>query len=144
MKNRNYILTQYKKHDKQKTNAKQQQKQQQQPQQQHPATRSGRTAIPSRKFYNLPILQFNKIRGQPALTNEQVVDALNNKFGVFPTADCTRALLMNLQYNEKESMKTFSKRTTKLGEAANGHLNAAGRQEANKNALIDELINNEK
>ena len=41
---------------------------------------------------------------------------------------------------ESESIQEFSKRVRKLGEAANAHLDLSGRQEANKDAFMDGLL----
>ena len=88
------------------------------------------------EYYNLPNQYFNQVQGQPAPTIERVLNALNNQIRDFPNARSARTEFKNLQQNEGESIQEFSRRVRKLGEAANAHLNAAGRQETNTDALL--------
>ena len=60
-----------------------------------------------------------------------------------PNSTSARTEFQNLQQNERESIKEFPRRVRKLGEAANAHLKAAGRQESNKHAFIDGLLESE-
>ena len=95
------------------------------------------------EYYNLPNYSFQQVQGHPAPTIERVLNALNNRIGDFQNAKSARTEFKNLQQNEGESIQEFSRRVRKLGEAANAHLNPAGRQEANKDAFIDGLIDSE-
>ena len=95
------------------------------------------------EYYNLPNQYLIQVQGQPAPTIERVLNALNNRIGDFPNARSARTEFKNLQQNEGESIQEFSRRVRKLGEAANAHLNATGRQEANKDAFIDGLLDSE-
>ena len=45
--------------------------------------------------------------------------------------------------NLNQSIQEFSRRVRKLEEAANAHLDVAGRQEANKDAFMDGLLDSE-
>ena len=95
------------------------------------------------EYYHLPNYFFQQVQGHPASTIERVLNALNNRIGDLPNARSARTEFKNLQQNESESIQEFSRRVRKLGEAANAHLNPAGRQEANKDAFIDGLIDSE-
>ena len=77
---------------------------------------------------------------QPAPTIARVLNALNNRIGDFPNARSARTDFKNLQQLESESIQEFSRRVSKLREAANAHLDVAGRQEANKDAFMDGLL----
>ena len=50
---------------------------------------------------------------------------------------------MNFQPMKGRAYKSSHEESEKLGEAANARLSAAGRQEANKDAFIDEFLDNE-
>ena len=95
------------------------------------------------EYYNLPNQYIIQVQGQPAPTIERVLNALNNRIGDFPNARSARTEFKNLHQNEGESIQEFSRRVRKLVEAANAHLNAAGRQEANKDAYIEGLLDSE-
>ena len=101
------------------------------------------------KFYNLPNHYFQQVQGQPAPTIARVLNALNNKIGNFLNATRARTEFKNLQQLESESIQEFSRRVRKLGEAANAHLDVAGRQEARvtgrqyKDAFLDGLLDSE-
>ena len=95
------------------------------------------------EYCNLPNQYLIQVQGQPAPTIERVLNALNNRIGNFPNARSARTEFKNLQQNEGESIQEFSRRVRKLGEAANAHLSAAGRQEANKDAFIDGMLDSE-
>ena len=83
------------------------------------------------------------MQGQPAPTIARVLNALNNRIGDFPNARSARTEFKNLQQLESELIQEFSRRVRKLGEAANAHLDVAGRQEANKDAFMDGLLDSE-
>ena len=95
------------------------------------------------EYYNLPNHYFQQVQGQPAPTIARVLNALNNRIGDFPNARSARTEFKNLQQLESESIQEFSRRVRKLGEAANAHLDVAGRQEANKDAFVDGLLDSE-
>ena len=95
------------------------------------------------EYYNLPNHYFQQVQGQPAPTIARVQNALNNKIGDFPNARSARTEFKNLQQLESEPIQEFSRRVRKLGEAANAHLDVAGRQEANKDAFMDGLLDSE-
>ena len=95
------------------------------------------------EYYNLPNHYFQQVQGQPAPTIARVLNALNNKIGDFPNARSARAEFKNLQQLESDPVQEFSRRVRKIGEAANVHLDVAGRQEANKDAFMDGLLDSE-
>ena len=100
-------------------------------------------SYPLDEYYNLPNHYFQQVQGQPAPTIARVLNALNYRIGDFPNARSVRTEFKNLQQLESESIQEFSRRVHKLGEAANAHLDAAGRQEAIKDAFIDGLLDSE-
>ena len=92
------------------------------------------------EYYNLPNHFFQQVQGQPAPTVARVLNALNNRKGDFPNARSARTKFKNLQQLESESIQEFSRRLFKLGEALIAQLDVAGRQEANKDAFMDGLM----
>ena len=95
------------------------------------------------EYYNLPNHYFQQVQGQPAPTIARVQNVLNNRFGNFSNASSARTEFKNHQQLESESIQDFSRRVRKLGEAANAHLDVAGRQEANKDASMNGLLDSE-
>ena len=93
--------------------------------------------------YHLPNHYFQQVRGQPAPTIARVLNALNNRIGDFPNARSGRTKFKNLQQLESQPTQELSRRVRKLGRAANAHLHVAGRQEANKDAFMDGLLDSE-
>ena len=85
---------------------------------------------------------FQQVQGQPARTIERLLNVLNNRIGDFPNARSACTEFKNLQ-SESESIQEFSRRVSKLEEATNAHLDVAGRQEANKDAFMDGLLDSE-
>lgn len=95
------------------------------------------------EYFNLPTQYREQVNGQPAPTIQRLVGALNSRIGDFPSGRSARAEFKALQQKETESIQEFSRRVRKLGEAANGHLGAEGKQEANKDAFMDGLLDSE-
>ena len=95
------------------------------------------------EYYNLPNHYFQQVQVQPAPTIAKVLNALNHRIGDFPNARSARPEFKNLQQLESESIQKFSRRVRKLGEAVNAHFVVAERQEANKDAFMDGLLDSE-
>ena len=83
------------------------------------------------------------MQGQPAPTIARVLNALNKRIGDFPNARVARTEFKNRQQLESESIQEFSRRVHKLEEAASAHPDVVGRQEANKDNLMDGLLDSE-
>ena len=92
------------------------------------------------EYYNLLNHYFQQVQGQPAPTVARILNALNSRIDDFPNARSARTEFKNLQQLESESIQDFSRQVRKLGEAGNSHLDVAGRQEANKDAFMDGLL----
>ena len=83
------------------------------------------------------------MQGQTAPTIARVLNTLNNRIGNFPNARSARTEFKNLQQLESESIQEYSRRVRKLEQAANAHLDVAGRQLANKDAFMTGLMDSE-
>ena len=80
------------------------------------------------EYYTLPNHCFQQVQEQPAPTIARVLNALNNRIGDFHNARSARIEFQNLHLLESGFIRETLRRVLKLREAANAHLDVAGRQ----------------
>ena len=81
--------------------------------------------------------------GHPALTLERIFEYLDPRMMPFRNQRTARAEFKNLIQSEKEGIQEFSRRIRSIGEIANHNMNAATRDDINREQFIDGLYDAE-